>query len=235
MSFVVGITVGSLFFVAVSGLLYVTPLFLQQGERLSSFATASTMALLSVGIIVTAFAFRSRLERRGRRLVAAGVSVTLLGVSVYLAMTKSGAARPALLTVPLLCIGLGSGVGSTALGDVEGEQGGSASGTLNALQQVATAVDAALVSTVFLPGVKDRGVAGAATTSLTAVLVVLMLCGTPSHATAPEGNSRSPLRYTRICRPDLGTGTPRPAQVSLRRAPQQHNILSLDPPMIWKA
>jgi len=55
----------------------------------------------------------------------------------------------------LLCIGLGMGCGvgslfATALGDVEGEQAGSASGTLNALQQVATAVDAALVSTVFL-------------------------------------------------------------------------------------
>jgi len=181
-SFVAGITVGSLFFAAVSGLLYVTSLFLQEGEQLSPFATAATMAPLSVGIIVTAFAFRSRVERLGRRLVAAGVVVTLLGVSTYLALTITGAARPALLTLPLLCVGLGMGccVGSlfaTALGDVDQEQAGSASGTLNALQQVANAVGAALVSTVFLAVVKDQGAPAAATASLTAVLVVLVLCG----------------------------------------------------------
>jgi hypothetical protein len=62
-----------------------------------------------------------------------------------------------------------------ALGDVRPEQAGSASGTLNAVQQIANAVGAALISTAYLR-VASAGTAGeAVTASLVIVLVITAL------------------------------------------------------------
>ena len=61
-----------------------------------------------------------------------------------------------------------------ALGDVQPEQAGSASGTLNAVQQVANAVGAALISTVYL-AVAAAGTAGQAVTAN--LLIVLAITG----------------------------------------------------------
>jgi hypothetical protein len=59
------------------------------------------------------------------------------------------------LLLPLLACGLGMGgcfgsVFAVALGDVQPDQAGSASGTLNAVQQIATAAGAALISAAYL-------------------------------------------------------------------------------------
>ncbi|SEF08179.1 drug resistance transporter, EmrB/QacA subfamily [Jiangella alba] len=193
-SFVAGITVGTIYFAAVAGLLYVVSLHLQQGAGLTPFHAAAIMAPLSVGIIVTSFQVRDHIQRLGRRLVLAGTAITLVGVIGLLALILLAPDVPAVLAVPLLVTGLGMGccfgsLFSTALGDVTEQQAGSASGTLNALQQIANATGAALVSTLFLTLVAESGDNTAATTSLIVIAAILALAAAstsllPRHAAA---------------------------------------------------
>lgn len=156
-SFVAGVLVGSLFFAAVSGTVYTVSLYLQTGLGLGVFPTAALMAPLSAGIIVTSFAFRSRVASRGRRLVGSGIALTTIGAVVFGVTIASGLApdAPWVVTIPLSVLGLGMGCCfgsffSTALGDVTDDEAGSASGALNALQQVANAVGSGVVSATFL-------------------------------------------------------------------------------------
>jgi EmrB/QacA subfamily drug resistance transporter len=178
-SFVAGLVLGSVFFAGVAGLLYATSLYLQSGRGLAPLPTAAVMAPASVGIIAASFSTRAFIERLGRRLVAAGLSVMGAGTLGYLAVIQLAPGAVWAVTLPLLVCGLGLGccfgsVFAVALGDVQPEQAGSASGTLNAVQQVANAVGAALISTVYL-AVAAAGTAGQAVTAN--LLIVLAITG----------------------------------------------------------
>lgn len=154
-SFVAGLLFGALFFGTVTGLLYVTTLHLQQRLGLPPFQAALLTAPVSVGIIVTSFAVRRHVVGHGRLVVAAGVALFGAGV---LAMTIVVATHPrpvGLLVAPLFVAGLGMGccfgsIFAVALGDVTPEQAGSASGVLNAVQQIVNAVGGAAVATLYL-------------------------------------------------------------------------------------
>jgi MFS family permease len=138
------------------------------------------MAPASVGIIAASFSTRGLIERLGRRLVAAGLAVMGTGATGYLAVVRLAPGAVWAVTLPLLACGLGMGccfgsVFAVALGDVRPEQAGSASGTLNAVQQIANAVGAALISTAYLT-VASAGTPGeAVTTSLVIVLSITAL------------------------------------------------------------
>ncbi|GAA4580692.1 hypothetical protein GCM10023194_09770 [Planotetraspora phitsanulokensis] len=179
--FVVGVLLGALFSSVVSGLLYVTSLYLQDGRGLVPFRTAETMAPLSVGIIVASFSARGLIARHGRRLVAAGLALTGAGVLCYLAVLGADGRSIWPLTAPLFLCGLGMGccfgsVFAVALGDVGVEESGSAGGTLNAAQQLSNSVGAAGISAVFLTVGAAHGVRAAMFTVLLAVLGVTVLC-----------------------------------------------------------
>ncbi|MEH1165288.1 MFS transporter [Micromonospora sp. CPCC 205539] len=179
--FVAGLLVASLFFAAVAGLLYVTSLYLQTGLRLAPLWTSEIMAPLSVGIIIASFSARGAIARLGRRLVTVGLTLTGAGVLGLLASTGAGAPTW-LFTVPLFVCGLGMGccfgsLFAVTLGDVDEEQAGSASGTLNAVQQIVNAVGSAAVSTIFLTvGAHHDALSGLLVTLL-GVLGVIVLCG----------------------------------------------------------
>jgi MFS family permease len=64
-SFIAGLIVGSVFFAAVTGLLYATSLYLQFGLGLTPLPTAAVMAPASVGIIAASFSTRGLIERLG--------------------------------------------------------------------------------------------------------------------------------------------------------------------------
>jgi len=174
-SFVAGLVVGSVFFAAVAGLLYATSLYLQLGHGLAPLPAAAVMAPASVGIIAASFSTRGLIERLGRRLVAAGLTVLGAGAGGYLAVTWLAPGAVWAVALPLLVCGLGMGccfgsVFAVALGDVRPEQAGSASGTLNAVQQIANAAGAALISAAYLAVAS----AGTATRALTASLVIVL-------------------------------------------------------------
>lgn len=193
-SFVAGITVGTVYFAAVTGLMYVVSLHLQRGAALTVFQTAGLMAPLSVGVIVTSFGVREHVQRLGRRLVLVGASINLVGVLGLLAALAALPDRPLVLVLPLFIIGLGMGccfgsLFATALGEVDGTEAGSASGALNALQQVANAAGAALVSTLFVALSAGGDDTGATIACLLLVLGVLAITVSltpllPRHAAA---------------------------------------------------
>lgn len=173
--FVAGLVVGSVFFAAVAGLLYATSLYLQFGRGLRPLAAAAVMAPASVGIIAASFATRGLIERLGRRLVGAGLSLLGAGAFGYLAVTWLAPAAVWAVAPPLLACGLGMGccfgsVFAVALGDVRPAQAGSASGTLNAVQQIANAVGAALIGAAYLA----VAAAGSASRAVAACLVIVL-------------------------------------------------------------
>jgi EmrB/QacA subfamily drug resistance transporter len=179
-TFVAGLVVGFVFFAAVAGLLYATSLYLQFGRRLAPLPTAGLMAPLSIGIIAASFAARGLVERLGRRLVALGLSVMGAGTLGYLAVILLAPAATYALLLPLLACGLGMGgcfgsVFAVALGDVRPDQAGSASGTLNAVQQIASATGAALVSAAYLTVASAGTGRAAVAVSLVIVLVITVL------------------------------------------------------------
>ncbi|WP_055565489.1 MFS transporter [Streptomyces atriruber] len=180
--FTSGLVLGVVFFAAVSGLLYVISLFLQQGLALSPSDTALGLLPLSAGIVVASIACYGLIGRFGRTLVLAGLLITLTGTGWLLAQTAAtgtGTSTWALVP-PLLVIGLGMGtcfgtVYDVTIGDIAPAEAGSASGSLSAVQQLATAIGAATVTTVFFK-TADGGHGHAMTVSLVVVAGVTLLC-----------------------------------------------------------
>ena len=175
-SFVAGLAVGFVFFAAVAGLLYATSLYLQFGRGLSPLLTAALMAPLSIGIIAASFSTRGLIERLGRRLLTLGLVVMATGTIGYLAVILLAPGAVWTLLFPLLACGLGMGacfgsVFAVALGDVQPDQAGSASGALNAIQQIASAVGAALISAAYLAA-SGKAARDAVASSLVIVLVI---------------------------------------------------------------
>ncbi|GAA2292160.1 MFS transporter [Streptomyces kunmingensis] len=181
--FTSGLLLGVVFFAAVSGLLYVVSLFLQQGLGRSPTGAAVALLPLSAGIVVASVACYRLIGRYGRTLVLAGLALTVAGIVALLAIvansgtdTGGWALAPALLVVGL---GMGTCFGSTydvTIGDIAPDEAGSASGALGAVQQLSNAVGAALVTTVYFHTADGHGTAHAAVVSLAVVGCVALAC-----------------------------------------------------------
>lgn len=179
--FTSGLLLGIVFFAAVSGLLYVVSLFLQLGLGRSPAGAALALMPLSAGIVIASIAGYRLIARLGRRLVLAGLLVTLAGTAHLLALvavsgTETGSWA---LVPPLLVIGLGMGacfgsVYDVTVGDIAPEEAGSAGGSLGAVQQLANAIGAAAVTTVYFRS--GGGEAHATVVSLTVVAAITLLC-----------------------------------------------------------
>jgi EmrB/QacA subfamily drug resistance transporter len=178
--FVSGLTVGLMFFAVTNGLAFVLSLFLQQALGASPGSAALGMLPLTLGIIAGAGAGMGLAARMGRNLIFAGMIVTLAGGGWLLALVLTGGTTVTLLALApagvLTGIGMGACFGTIfdiTLGDVDPSEAGSASGTLTAVQQLATALGSATVTTVYLHGgAPDH----AMTLAITTVLAVTVLC-----------------------------------------------------------
>jgi EmrB/QacA subfamily drug resistance transporter len=175
--FTSGLVLGVLAFAAVAGLLYVVSLHLQRGLGRSPAGTALGLIPLSAGIVVASIACYRLIHTYGRRLVVAGLLLILAGCG-GLALPAEGGGWA--LVPPLLVIGLGMGtcfgtVYDVTIGDIAPEEAGSASGSLNAVQQLANAIGAAAVTMVYFKSA-DAGETHALHTSLTAVAAATALC-----------------------------------------------------------
>nr|WP_206440524.1 MFS transporter [Streptomyces scabichelini] len=180
--FTSGLVLGIVFFAAVAGLLYVISLFLQQGLNRSPADTALGLIPLSAGIVIASIACYGLIGRLGRRLVLVGLLITLAGTGGLLAVVMNSGTDTGswTLVAPLLVIGLGMGtcfgtVYDVTIGDIAPDEAGSASGSLSAVQQLANALGAAAVTTVYFK-TADGGEAHAMTVSLTVVGAVALLC-----------------------------------------------------------
>ncbi|WP_225850062.1 MFS transporter [Streptomyces sp. HPF1205] len=156
-SFSGGLATGLVFFAALVGFSLVLTLFVQIGlgySPLKAGLAALPQAIGSVvGFVVAGVGLADKL---GRRLLHLGLACMGLGVAgTYLAFHAAGTAlTPWDLAPSLLFTGAGMGMFlapffDIVLAAVEPDEYGSASGTLNAVQQFAGAVGVAILGTVF--------------------------------------------------------------------------------------
>ncbi|MGI5456861.1 MFS transporter [Streptomyces sp. CA-249302] len=176
-AFTSGLILGVLTFAAVAGLLYVVSLHLQRGLGRSPAGTALALIPLSAGIVVASVACYRLIHTYGRRLVVAGLLLILTGCGCLALLRDSDGWT---LVPPLLLVGLGMGtcfgtVYDVTIGDIAPEEAGSASGSLNAVQQLANAVGAAAVTTVYFKAA-DAGETHALLASLAAVAASITAC-----------------------------------------------------------
>ncbi|MDW6064052.1 DHA2 family efflux MFS transporter permease subunit [Streptomyces sp. FXJ1.4098] len=169
--FTSGLILGVAFFAAVSGLLYVLSLFLQHDLGRTPLHAALGLMPISVGIVISSFASYRLIARLGRTLVLIGLCVTLLGTAwlLTLVLALGTATGGWALVPPAFVIGLGMGacfgtIYTIAVGDINPHEAGSASGSLNAVQQLANGIGAAAVTTVYFrspqAGVAQTGTPG---------------------------------------------------------------------------
>ncbi|WAC56796.1 MFS transporter [Gordonia sp. SL306] len=155
--FTSGLVMGLLVFAATSGLVYVLSLFMQLGIGASARETSLGLLPLTLGIIVAAGATMGGLMTRlGRTLVAIGLVGIVVGVGWLLALVAASGTDLGLwmMALPIFVIGLGMGacygtIFDIALGDIDADEAGSASGSMSAIQQLATGIGSATVTTVF--------------------------------------------------------------------------------------
>jgi MFS family permease len=197
----------------------VLSLFLQQGMGLTAVEAAlSGIAPMAVGIMIASFASAPLIERFGRRLVLAGLVLTLVGVTGLWAVIaiQGMAVGPWSLTSPVFVIGLGMGCGfgslfAIALGDIDHVEAGSASGSLSAVQQLAAAVESAAITSIWFRSM-TADVTSAMIACLAVVAVVLVGCmafvGLLPRKAAEEGAPLTARRRGPECGQVPGWRTP---------------------------
>jgi len=154
--FTSGMLLGLAFFAAVSGLSYVISLFFQMVLHLSAYEAALGLCPMAIGIVISSTVCRPLLNKMGRKIVVIGLSLTLFGAFVlWITLFLKGATATALMMAPAIMI-IGAGMGAcfssiydVALGDLAQDEAGSASGSLSAIQQLASAIGSAVVVTLF--------------------------------------------------------------------------------------
>jgi EmrB/QacA subfamily drug resistance transporter len=181
--FTSGLIMGLALFTVISGLFYVIALFLQLGLGLTPARAALGLAPVAVGIIAASGVAMKLIAKLGRVLIFFGLLISLAGVGWLLALVlgQGMSVGSWSLAPPLLVMGFGMGacfgtLFDVALGDVRPDEAGSASGSLSAVQQLAAAIGAAAMTTVYFQTLAASGQAHAMAVSLVIVGVVTVLC-----------------------------------------------------------
>jgi EmrB/QacA subfamily drug resistance transporter len=150
-----GILVSLAFFGAFGGLVLCLSLFTQLGEGFSPVHAGLTLTAMVVGMLAGMGASFALVARLGRHLLHLGVAVVAAG-TVGLALSVTGAhtvstwdLAPSLFAIG---VGLGASIGQLfdfILAGVGMDEVGSASGVLEAVQQLSNAVGVAALGTIF--------------------------------------------------------------------------------------
>jgi MFS family permease len=150
-----GIAVALAFFATFAGLLLIVSLFCQLGEGFSPIHAGLTLTSMTVGMVIAMILSFVLVGKLGRHMIHLGIALVAAG-TIALALTVSGAPSASSweLAPGLFVIGLGAGFSFGQLFDfilagVAMDEVGSASGVLNAVQQLASAFGVALLGTVF--------------------------------------------------------------------------------------
>ncbi|HEX4290111.1 MAG TPA: MFS transporter [Trebonia sp.] len=180
--FTAGMLLGLAFFAAVNGLAYVISLFFQTGLGMSARAASIALSPFMIGIIVASFACRPLLGKLGRTMVAIGIGLTLAGAAGVWATVLNRGVQVNLWTLAPSILVLGVGAGAcfsslfdVAIGDVAPAEAGSASGSLSAVQQLASAIGSAVVTTVYFSQRLEHGAGHAMTASVAVVALIAAL------------------------------------------------------------
>jgi EmrB/QacA subfamily drug resistance transporter len=156
-SFSLGLLVNIIFEAAMLGFFLTFTLLLQIGLGFSVIKAALTGIPVAIGISVSIGALaKTLIPKLGRYSVTLGTVVMGTGLGIVTLVTHHGGitTSPWLTAPGLLLVGFGMGmimmpVFAVALNDVDPNHAGSASGTLNAVQQVGGAIGIALIGVIF--------------------------------------------------------------------------------------
>jgi EmrB/QacA subfamily drug resistance transporter len=150
-----GIAIILFFFGGFSGLLLCVSLFGQLGEGWSPIHAGLSLTPMVIGIVIGMTASFALVNRLGRHLLHIGILLIAAGdVGVALALTAAHSASTWDLVPGLLCAGAGAGVSFAqlfgfVLNSVNMDEVGSASGVLEATQQLSTSLGVAVLGTIF--------------------------------------------------------------------------------------
>ncbi|HEX4087868.1 MAG TPA: MFS transporter [Trebonia sp.] len=180
--FTAGMLLGLAFFAAVNGLAYVISLFFQTGLGMTARAASIALSPFMIGIIVASFVCRPLLGRLGRTMVAIGIGLTIAGAAGVWATVLAQGVQVNLwaLAPSILVLGIGAGacfssLFDVAIGDVAPAEAGSASGSLSAVQQLASAIGSAVVTSVYFSQRLEHGAGHAMTVSVAVVAAIAAL------------------------------------------------------------
>ncbi len=176
--FTSGLLVGLAVFATTTGLVYVLSLFMQEGLHASPRDASLALLPLTLGIIASAFAAMGGLVAKlGRTLIFIGLAVVLFGCGWVLALVVDSGTDLGLWTLApaLFVVGLGMGccystIFDVALGDINPDEAGSASGSLSSIQQLAAGIGSAVVTSIFF----QAAAAGLDHAMKTSLIVVLL-------------------------------------------------------------
>jgi EmrB/QacA subfamily drug resistance transporter len=196
-SYTSGILVALAFFGAFGGLLLCVSLFAQLGEGFSPIHAGLTLMAMVIGMIAGMGAGFALVGRLGRHLLHIGVAIVAAG-TVVLAVTVTGAHTASTLDLApgLFLIGLGAGSSIGQLFDfilagVSMDEVGSASGVLEAVQQLSSALGVAVLGTIFFSAFEHHlpthALAITAWACLAPIAITfLLLFKLPMHAREPR-------------------------------------------------
>ncbi|TDD88531.1 MFS transporter [Actinomadura rubrisoli] len=180
-----GLVVGLVFFSGMAGLALVLALFFQLGLGYSPLKAGLAEIPWSAGIVI-GFGLAQALRRFGRKVIHGGTLTMAAGVAgVFATLQAAGIdVTPWQLVPALVVTGLGMGLlmapfFDTVLAGVEPEETGSAGGTLTAVQQLGSALGAAVLGTVFF-GLLGGHVAAAADDGAAALRTRLTAASVPA-------------------------------------------------------
>ena len=184
-----GLAVITGFFAGMVGFMLVFGLYLQIGVGYSPLHAGLAMAPWALGTAIGAALSGAALgPRYGRRVIHAGLLVMLVGLAgTWYTIHHYGVTTSGWATAPgVFVAGLGMGLVlaplfNVILSGVEDHEVGSASGVLNAMQQLGSAIGVAVVGTVFFSLLGTQAVA-AAHTQVPAVRAALTGAAVPVAA-----------------------------------------------------
>ena len=162
-----------------SGLLFVLSLFLQEGLHVSPRGTSLALLPLTSGLVAAGFSVMGGLvDKLGRRLVFIGLAVDLVGCGWVLALVEDSGTNVSLWALAPAFFVIGAGIGLSfatipvvALGDAKPGEAGSASGSFSSIQQLASAIGSAAVTSIFF----QAGTSGPGHAMKVTLIVVLAL------------------------------------------------------------
>lgn len=181
--FTSGLILGLAFFAALAGLTYLISLFFQLVLHYSADGAALSLSPMAAGFITASIIGRPLLKRLGRMLVVIGLTVALAGAfGLWATVLARGTGVTGWLTIPsvfVLGLGMGTCVSSlyqVAIGDVARGEAGSASGSFSAVQQLASAIGAAIVTSIYFKVSAVHGGVTAMTVSAFTVAMIIAAC-----------------------------------------------------------
>ncbi|MGW6917303.1 MFS transporter [Kitasatospora sp. NPDC054939] len=182
-AFTSALATGVVFFAAMSGLMLTFTLYLQLGLGWSPLHSGLTLIPFSIGIVIGAVLSGAVLGRRyGRSVLQAGMVVAALGtLGLWASIAHWSSGLSSWVLIPALVV-TGFGLGlimapffDIALAGVEESESGSASGVLNAVQQLGGSIGVAVLGTAYFGWAASDGARSAAgwTLGLTAAALAL--------------------------------------------------------------